>query len=154
MKLTNVLLLLFLVLMAGSVQAAPALTIISGDQKMVFDRQELENFPQTTISTTSPYFEGTMDFTGPTLARVLEAFGIRDESQIRLKALNDYAVAGTLEEVLGLEAIVATRRNTEIMSVRNHGPFWVILPLSDRPELDNQDFHKFMIWQLDRIELD
>lgn len=148
---------LFLALVLWSVSvplvAAPKLTITSGSEMMVLDRDELESFPQTHLSTTSPYYEGVADFSGPTLARVLDTFGVSEGTQITLVALNDYKVSGSLEELLKLDAIVATRRDARVMSVRDRGPFWVILPLSERPELDNEHFHRYMIWQLSRIEV-
>ena len=53
-----------------------------------------------------------------------------------------------------MDPIVATRMDSQPMSVRDRGPFWLMLPLSDRPELDEQEFHRFMIWQLEAIILD
>ncbi|WP_228744395.1 putative pterin-binding protein [Marinobacter salsuginis] len=136
------------------VLAAPKLTITSGASTLVLDRNELESFPQTTFSTTSPYFDGEVQFSGPTLERVLETFGVSGQSQITLTALNNYKVTGSLEELLSLDAIIATRRESKTMSVRDRGPFWVILPLSERPELDTEDFHRYMVWQLSGIELE
>jgi len=95
-----------------------------------------------------------VQFSGPTLARVLETFGVSEQSQITLAALNDYKVTGSFEELLALDAIIATRRDTKTMSVRDRGPFWVILPLSQRPELDEEAFHRYMVWQLSGIELE
>lgn len=119
----------------------------------MLDRKELEALPQTTIRTVSPYFVGKTEFSGPTLQHVVEHFGASGATNITLTALNDYSVAGGFDEVLSMDAVVATRRNGDTMTVRQRGPFWVILPLSDRPDLDNQSYHQFMVWQLNRIEL-
>ncbi|GAA0846241.1 molybdopterin-dependent oxidoreductase [Marinobacter szutsaonensis] len=134
-------------------QAAPELVVRSGSKVLVLDRDELETFPQTTVTTSSPYYDGTVEFTGPTLKRVLDTFGLGDQTQLTFRALNDYQVKGTLAELLDLDAIIATRMDGRSMSVRNRGPFWIILPLSERPELDHGDYHRFMVWQLDQIEL-
>ncbi len=134
-------------------QAAPELVVKSGTKVLVLDREEMEAFPQTTVITSSPYYDGAKEFTGPTLKRVLDAFGLSDQTRITFQALNDYRVHGTLAEVLALDAIVATRMEGRTMSIRNRGPFWIMLPLSDRPELDHGDYHQYMVWQLDRIEL-
>ncbi|WP_278802227.1 hypothetical protein [Marinobacter nauticus] len=136
-----------------SVYAEPKLSISSKSETLVLDRTELESFPQTTLFTTSPYYDGEAQFSGPTLARVLETFGITHQTEITLTALNNYKVTGSLSELLSVDAIVATRRNSSTMSVRERGPFWIILPLSQRPELDTEDFHRFMVWQLSGIEL-
>ena len=140
-------------LLATTVQAGLSLTITNGSQSLVLDRAELEAFPQTTIATTSPYFDGVAEFTGPSLSRVLESFDLSGNTRIVLRALNDYRVDGSLKELLAMDPIVATRMDSEPMSVRDRGPFWLMLPLSDRPELDEQEFHRFMIWQLEGIDL-
>ncbi|HBC35160.1 MAG TPA: hypothetical protein DC045_12795 [Marinobacter adhaerens] len=152
--ITSLLALFATLLVATSLQAAPTLTITSGDEKLVLDRSELETFPQTQIVTTSPYFEGSAEFTGPSLSRVLETFDLSGDIRIVLRALNDYRVDGNLRELLAMDPIVATRMDSQPMSVRDRGPFWLMLPLSDRPELDEQEFHRFMIWQLEAIILD
>lgn len=141
-------------LVATSLQAAPTLTISNSDQELILDRTELEAFPQTRIVTTSPYYDGTAEFTGPSLSRVLESFELSGDTRIILRALNDYRVDGNLKELLAMDPVVATRMDSEPMSVRDRGPFWLMLPLSDRPELDEQEFHRFMIWQLEAISLD
>ena len=151
-------LLIFMTVIMSSVSAmaigAPALEIRSGGQKLVLEREELEAFPQTTVITRSPYFDGEVAFSGPTLKRIIENFGLSGETQITFRALNDYQVSGNLEEVLGLDAIIATRINSNLMSIRERGPFWIILPLSDRPELDDENYHRFMVWQLNAIRLE
>lgn len=145
--------LLIIFAFSSNALAAPKLTITSEANTLVLDRNELESFPQSSFSTSSPYFDGEVGFSGPTLERVLEAFGVNGQAQITLTALNNYKVTGSLEELLSLDAIIATRRESKTMSVRDRGPFWVILPLSERPELNNEDFHRYMVWQLSGIEL-
>lgn len=141
-------------LMSGQVLAAPELTVTNGDRTLVLERTELEEtLPQTLIETTSPYHDGMAEFSGPALKAVVEHLGVSGETEITLAALNDYRVTGSLEEMLAMDAIVATRRNGKVMSVRERGPFWIMLPLSERSELDNPDYHRFMVWQLSRIEL-
>jgi len=153
MKAFPLIVSLLVIVFPAIAQAAPELVVRSGSKILVLDREELETFPQTTVTTASPYYDGLMAFSGPTLKRVIETFGLSDQTRITFRALNDYQVSGTLEEVLELDAIVATRMEGKTMSIRNRGPFWIMLPLSERPELDHGDYHRFMIWQLDQIEL-
>ncbi len=153
MRIVVFLLFSLMGIVASPLQAAPALEIISGDSVLVLDRDELETFPQTTIVTETPFYEGLRTFTGPSLNRVLEAFRPQGEQELTLKALNDYEFTGTLAEILSLGAIVATRADSRPMSVRDRGPFWIMLPLSDRPELNIPEMHRYMVWQLSSIEL-
>lgn len=140
-------------LVAFPLQAALTLQIVSGDKVLVLDRDELETFPQTTIVTETPFYEGLKSFTGPALNRVLNSFGLDDQSQLTLRALNDYEYTGSLEEIMALGAIIATRDDGLPMSVRDRGPFWIMLPLTDRPELNTPEMHRYMVWQLSVIEL-
>lgn len=144
----------FLVAFPSYLHALPSLIVESDTGSLTLDREELEAFPQTTITTESPYYSGSVEFSGPTLQRIVEHFGVNGKVQITLQALNDYQVVGSLEEMLGLGAIIATRKNSKPMSVRDRGPFWIMLPLSERPELNHEDFHRYMVWQLNRIVLD
>lgn len=153
MKLLSAVVGVFFALLSSQSFAAPELEVTNGTQTMVLDRTELEALPQTVIRTISPYFEGEVEFSGPTLEQVIQRFGPSEETAITMVALNDYQVSGGLEELLSMDAVIATRRNGDTMSVRQRGPFWVILPLSDRPDLNQEDYHRFMVWQLDRIEL-
>jgi hypothetical protein len=143
-----------LVLASRPAAAAPELILRGAGEQRVLTRSDLEQLPQTTIVTASPYFPGRVAFSGPSLARVLSLLDTSRFSRVTLKALNSYQVSATLEELLALDAIIATRRDGEPMAVRDLGPFWVMLPLSDRPELDSLVYHRFMVWQLTHIELE
>lgn len=145
---------LFLAFFSAPLFASPELVVEGSSGTLVFDFEELEAFPQTTVVTASPYFDGKEEFSGPTLKRVVERFGLSGETTLTMHALNDYKVGGSVEQLMDLDAIIATRRDSKKMSVRNRGPFWVILPLSDRPELDVEEVHRFMVWQLSRISLE
>jgi hypothetical protein len=141
-------------LAATALAADPTLEVVHGEEVVTLDRTELETLPQQTVITVTPYFEGEVEFTGPALNKILERFTQEDDTDITFTALNDYRVSGSLDEIRKLDAIVATRMDNKPMSVRNRGPFWIILPLSDRPELNHEDYHRFMVWQLSGIELD
>jgi hypothetical protein len=40
------------------------------------------------------------------------------------------------------------------MPVRDKGPLWVIYPLDDHPEIDGQETHAKMIWQVRRLDVE
>lgn len=151
--MTRVLLLLLFVVLTAQAHAEPAITLSDASGSLTLVRSELEAFPQTVIETETPYFEGKVTFSGPSLRRVMEALGIEGHQYVTFRALNDYSVSGSVTSVLDLDAIVATRRNGAAMPVRQRGPFWIILPLTERPELDDPRYHRYMVWQLAAIEL-
>jgi hypothetical protein len=109
--------------------------------------------PQRT-TTHSPFFPGTETFSGPLFADLLAAAlggEPKESTLIDLVALNDYSVQTTFGKLKHADAIVATRKNGLPMSIRDRGPFWIIFPLTRRPDLENEDFYRLMIWQLSDI---
>lgn len=117
---------------------------------------ELDAMAQQTVDTTSPDSHGKVRFSGPLLEDVLkqEVGGDLEKSTpITLTALNDYVAHTTVGVLSVAEAIVATRRNGVRLSIRDRGPFRLILPLSDRPELDNEDYHRLLVWHLSHITI-
>ena len=115
---------------------------------------EVDALSQQRATTHSPFFPGTETFSGPLLADLLAAaLGAepKESTPIKLVALNDYSIQTTFGKLKHAEAIVATRKNDLPMSIRDRGPFWIIFPLTKRPDLENEDFYRLMIWQLSDI---
>lgn len=134
------------------------LEIVHGDsaRHLTISHTALDALPQHSVVTRSPYFEGQVRFGGPLLEDVLtHATGKKPEreSPVTLAALNDYFVQTTLDVLTEAGAIVATRKDGIRLSIRDRGPYWLILPLSDRPELDNEQYHRLLVWQLSRIKV-
>lgn len=122
----------------------------------LFSQSDLDSLTQQSIETTSPYFEGQIRFSGPQLEAVLQhasVSNVNDSRPITLRALNNYSVKTTTETLIENGAIIATRKSGSRLSLRDRGPFWIILPLSDRPELDNENYHRLLVWQLSHIEI-
>ena len=135
-----------------------SLEVVPGDssQVVVVSHFELDELPQHSVTTASPYFEGQIRFSGPLLEDVLVQLIDKEfESQdpVTLRALNDYFVETTFGVLSDAKAIIATRKEGTRLSIRDRGPFWIMLPLSDRPELDSEQYHRLLVWQLSRIEL-
>ncbi|MBD3657100.1 hypothetical protein [Marinobacter sp.] len=115
---------------------------------------DLDNLTQRSIRTHSPYYKGQVEFSGPMLVDLLTSVAgqdIGDYIGISLYALNNYVVHTTFGELKRIEALLATRREGKRLSIRERGPYWIILPLTDRKELDSEHFHKLMVWQLQKI---
>lgn len=135
----------------AAVAQADLLTIEQDGQRIVLSRADLEAYPQISIDTVTPYTEGINRYTGPYLKAVLSDAGVSSET-FKMRALNDYVVTVQARELDDIEPIIALEMNGEPMSVRNKGPLWVMLPLSEQPRLDKAPYHRLMIWQLSHIE--
>ena len=122
----------------------------------LLSQSDLDSLTQQSIETVSPYFNGQIRFSGPELEAVLQhaaVSNVSDSRPITLRALNHYSVKTTTGALIETGAIVATRKSGSRLSLRDRGPFWIILPLSDRPELDNENYHRLLVWQLSHIEI-
>ncbi|MCG9640602.1 hypothetical protein L1D22_11945 [Vibrio sp. Isolate34] len=137
-----------------SIFAASELTVFDHlGQKHEFSREQLLSLPQQEISTTLPWVDGESVYSGVTLLAVLESMDLPVSAQVTFVALNDYKVVVPKEGFYDYQPIIAIKQNGEFMSVRDKGPYWLIYPLSTRPDIDNTDFHAKMIWQIRDIYL-
>ncbi|MDD1827939.1 hypothetical protein LRP52_37775 [Photobacterium sp. ZSDE20] len=153
LKMRTALLLIFS-FCSFSIFAASELTVFDHlGQKHEFSREQLLSLPQQEISTTLPWVDGESVYSGVTLLAVLESMDLPVSAQVTFVALNDYKVAVPKEDFYDYQPIIAIKQNGEFMSVRDKGPYWLIYPLSARPDIDNTDFHAKMIWQIRDIHL-
>lgn len=112
-----------------------------------FGLDELEALGPTEIATSTPWTEGVVRFTGPTLAALA---GLEDLPVVeaRLTALNDYSIAVPAEDWQARDVVLASRAGGARMRVRDRGPLWLVYPLDAEPALQTQRFHARMIWQV------
>lgn len=119
----------------------------------LFDLDAFERIGLTTVSTETPWTDGTIDFQGVLVRDLIATLGASG-THLRATALDDYAITIALEEFDAFDVILATRRDGEIMKVRNKGPVWLIYPWSDFRELQNEANYSKGIWQVTEIEFE
>jgi hypothetical protein len=118
-----------------------------------FDLKMLQALPQTSFSTTTPWYPQSRKFTGVLLGDLLVAAGAQPGA-LKAVALNDYRVDIPGEDVLKHGAMLAYLLDDKPMSVREKGPLVIIFPFSDRPELRSAVHYSRAIWQLRSLELE
>jgi hypothetical protein len=123
----------------------------AGD-KAVLDQALLEGLGMATIRTTTSWTDGVVEFTGPTVASVLDAVGASGAT-LHAVAVNDYAVDLDADELRRYGAILAMRQDGKQLSLRDKGPLWVVLPRDRHPELMDEANNSKWIWQLRSIEI-
>lgn len=110
----------------------------------------LDALPMAEIRTDTPWTDGPSRFEGYPLYELLIALGLQGRD-IEAAALDDYSATLCWDLVATYRPVLATVQDGRPLSVRSRGPFWLILPFDDHPELQN-DTHFFKaVWQLDRI---
>ena len=146
--------------LAGEISAPKAQVILeirgqientNGEGVAEFDLIMVEDLGLTEVVTETPWFEETSTFSGVPLKVFFEHVGA-DGTLAMATALDDYSIEIPLSLAFEYGAILATRHNGELMSVRERGPLWLIFPWSDNPEINNEKFFAMGIWQLKRIE--
>lgn len=124
---------------------------LSAGTETSYSEAELRALNTVSLSTTTPWTEGVQDFVGTPLADIIGTE--RGEHQIRLTAINDYVVTIPASAVEEDYPIVAYERNSMPMSVRDKGPYWLILPFDRDESFMTESMMSRSIWQLVMIEI-
>lgn len=115
------------------------------------DAAAVEALPQMEFTTTTPWTTGMQHFSGPSLG-ALAGLEVGPVVNARVTALNDYEMDVPAEDWVDNGAILAIRRNGDLMPISDKGPYWVMYPISSNPKLDAQFYHGRMVWQVRSID--
>lgn len=126
--------------------------ITNGADVAEFDLEMMDALEQRVTLTETPWHEGQQEFTGPRLSDVMAAAGASG-SELRIIAVNDYSATMPWADIEAAPVILATRHNGAEMSVRQHGPLFVIYPFDEQPELRNEVYFSRSVWQVAAIEV-
>ena len=110
---------------------------------------DLDRLPQASLTTQTPWTTEPQTFTGPLLSTLAALGGAASAAEI--EALNDYSAHVPATDWTQYGIVLSTRIDGRTLRVRDRGPFWLIYPLSQMPELDQQIYHARMVWQIRRI---
>lgn len=138
--------------------ANPVILTVSGELDCCpegmayFDLERLDALVQTELNTLTPWTEHLDSYTGVRLSELLSALGAKGNN-LEALALNDYSTHFNTEASLQYPVILATRKNGQLMRIRDKGPLWIIYPLSDYPELRKEEYHHAMVWQLKSLKV-
>ena len=119
-------------------------------ERIDFRRSSLEALGLARIVTTTPWDDGEIVYEGVSLGRLMEEVAA-DASHAYVVALNDYMSVIPVSDFEDFGPILATRRNGVPMPVAEKGPFFIVYPFSERPELRNETCHARAVWQVARI---
>ena len=117
-----------------------------------FDLSLLDSFPQHEFVTETPWTEGAHRFSGVLLSDLLRRVDAKG-SQVKAVAFNEYfAEINTRDPELSA-LLVTTRIDGQPMRIRDRGPTWLMLPLSELKQLNNKRYHELLIWQLRSLDV-
>ena len=140
---------------SSSAEAQNLLSIVNSKQSEYPIRltdADLLALPQISFTTSTPWTETPLTFSGPALSSVLQKYNIT-EGQLNLVALNKYEIDIPWDYVEDSSPIIANRINGEAFTVREKGPLWVVFPFDADERYTSFLTHSMSIWQLIRIEI-
>jgi hypothetical protein len=114
------------------------------------DRALLDKLPRKQIKTENPWDHGPVVYEG-VLLRDLMKFAKADGSMATVTALNDYRADIPLADMDKYDVILADTRDGVVLPVRDKGPFFVVFPFTDVPELASEARYAQSVWQVNRI---
>lgn len=117
-----------------------------------FDMKMIEALPQHSFTTSTPWFDKPVKFTGPLLADVLAAVKASGTT-LSAVAINDYKINIPMTDVQKYKVIVARLLDDKPMPVREKGPLFVVFPFDSAAELRSSTYYERSIWQLKALDV-
>ena len=117
-----------------------------------FDMKMIEALPQHTFTTSTPWFDKPVKFTGPLLADVLAAVKASGTS-ISAVAINDYKITIPVADAAKFKVIVARLIDDKPIPVREKGPLFVVYPFDSSVDLRTSTYYERSIWQLKALDI-
>ncbi|MEI5667858.1 hypothetical protein WBO78_27025 [Bosea sp. CCNWLW174] len=139
-------------------RSAPILTIrgkvghTNSSGEAVFDLGMLSRLPQGITETETPWYPSKTRFEGPLAAELLKSVDCQGQN-LKVSALNGYAVDIPTNDFRRWPVILATHVDGKPISVREKGPIFVIYPFDREPSLYNEIYFGRSIWQVQSIEI-
>src|SRR5262245_59021817 len=120
--------------------------------QVTLTREEIAKLPQRELSEQPTSFPAAMVFKGPLLSDVLKHAGATG-GDITLTAADDYKVDIRADELAKYNPILAVEKDGAQMAPDDFGPFFVMWPFKEKPEIDNEAFQAKAIWSVVKIEV-
>lgn len=140
-------------------QAAANLVLIgqiarcSTEGKASFDSDLFDKLPRHKVRTTNPWEKGEVEYEGVLLSDLLAYVGASG-SKILVSALNDYSYEIPIADVMKYGILLADKREGVAMPVHDKGPYFVVLPFDQFPELRSEDRYAQSVWQVSQIAVE
>jgi hypothetical protein len=120
--------------------------------QVTLTRDAIAKLPQHELTEQPTSFPAAIAFKGPLLADVLKLAGATS-ADATLAAADDYKVDITGEEMAKYNPILAIEKDGARMAPDDFGPFFVMWPFKEKPEIDNELFQGKAIWAVVKIEV-
>lgn len=130
-----------------------AISLTNVDDTAAFDLDALMALPKTEYTTSTIWTDGEIRFTGVALSDLMEVLG-GDPESIVAKALNDYSVTITKDDIGPDYPIIAYHMDGETFSRREKGPLWIVFPYDRSEEFQQELVYGLSVWQLETLTVE
>ena len=120
--------------------------------EVTLTRDAIAKLPQRELSEQPTSFPAAINFKGPSLTDVLKLAGATG-GDLTLSAADDYKVDITADEMKKYGPILAIEKDGVRMAPDDFGPFFVMWPFKEKPEIDNEVYQGKAIWTVVKIEV-
>lgn len=117
------------------------------------DEAMLQVLNTGTIHTNNHVIEQVTEYSGPTLTSLLDYVGATG-TQIKVTAWDEYVVTIPIADIKTYQVLLATHEAGKRMTIDDKGPFFIVFPFSDYPELRNDYYYSLSIWQVKEIVIE
>lgn len=117
-----------------------------------FDMKMIEALPQHSFTTSTPWYDKPVKFTGPLLADVLAAVKASGAT-VSAVAINDYKISIPVADATKYKVILARQIDDKPIPVREKGPLFVVYPFDSSAELRTSTYYERSIWQLKALDV-
>jgi hypothetical protein len=137
------------------VRADDATLILTGKVPggtVTLTRDEIAKLPQRELTEQPTSFPQPLKFKGPSLTEVLTLAGATG-GDVTLSAADDYKVEITADDMKKFNPILAIEKDGVRMAPDDFGPFFVMWPFKEKPEIDIEAYQAKAIWSVVKIEV-
>ncbi len=118
------------------------------------DMATLEKFGVVKYDIDDPWMKTTVNYSGVLLSNFLKMVGASPSAEnVRIIALDDYAVDITVTEVQKWPVLLATQSNGAYMSMAENGPTRILFPFGRYSDIDVVLYQDLSIWNIKSIEV-
>jgi len=114
------------------------------------DMAMLEAIGTASFTTSTPWYNAPVTFSGVPLRKLLEFLGATGTT-LTVYALNDYKTDIPIADTTTFPVLLATKRDGAYMPVRDKGPLFIVYPYDSDPNLKHQIYYSRSAWQVARM---
>lgn len=115
-----------------------------------FDQAMVRKLQQGMIKTDNHVVDHVSTYEGPKLTSLLEFVGASGTA-VKVIAWDEYVKTISIEDIEKYGVLLATHEDGVKMTIDGKGPFFVVFPFSEYPELQNDFYYSFSVWQVREI---